>query len=574
MLKKSLGWLEPFFAGMFLPILVFASLPVAILLVNFDEFTLATFQGFYQVAGEVVLAVALINALLLALLKERRYSRIVRFFSFLAASIIFSVILASVDVVNIWTDVLAVVVAIVIATAVPWPVLKRFSSAVAVTLLTFSLFNFLPALKEKEVATARRQLAAKREAEERRRKIAEREAAEKLAQAERLAKVKTPFELAREKASRLEAQKGNVYHIILDGFQSEAFHYLLRAERGRPLEDFVFYRDFQSGQPYTEYALSSLFFGRWYTWNQTYWKDGWCKSLEQQGITLWGYVFKGEVRPECFHYYRTTDDIPMAHQPLDAEKARREEEEAERARVADANGGSFSVSKLVDIAFQRAIPPTVTRMLSGGGTSGFDDIGFSLSGELGKPVVTRFHFGYLTLQNWKQMLREEAERPAHGQYVFQHQVIPHTPYVFDREGNLQLPPKKGLGAYMDMADFSISLVADFVAELKKQGKYDDALIIVHGDHGFGWKQEDFEEWLVNPAVAINRVSMHEDYHPGRRVFSSDDIDAKSSALLLVKFRASAGSVASGYRCKTAAGKHWPDHSRFLWLQYTELRNSS
>ncbi len=86
----------------------------------------------------------------------------------------------------------------------------------------------------------------------------------------------------------------------------------------------------------------------------------------------------------------------------------------------------------------------------------------------------------------RALRREEAGRSPDGRYVYAHAALPHTPFVLDarcryvgkRSGNAR-------GRYLDQAECAVRLVAEFLGELRRLGRYDGATIVLHADTGHG-----------------------------------------------------------------------------------------
>jgi hypothetical protein len=78
----------------------------------------------------------------------------------------------------------------------------------------------------------------------------------------------------------------------------------------------------------------------------------------------------------------------------------------------------------------------------------------------------------------EELIKDERQRPRYGQYVWAHLYLPHGPYNLNRNCEYQLN-----AGYTEQALCSIKLMHDFISELKREGKYDSAMIIFHADHG-------------------------------------------------------------------------------------------
>lgn len=93
--------------------------------------------------------------------------------------------------------------------------------------------------------------------------------------------------------------------------------------------------------------------------------------------------------------------------------------------------------------------------------------------------------GRLTLRSAQKWLDAQAGKPF---FFFLHLYEPHTPYT---------PPEPFFSRYRNHYDGEIAyadaIVGDLIAELKKNGDYDNALIILLSDHGEGLNEHGEEE---------------------------------------------------------------------------------
>jgi len=82
------------------------------------------------------------------------------------------------------------------------------------------------------------------------------------------------------------------------------------------------------------------------------------------------------------------------------------------------------------------------------------------------------------------MIADEAERPARGQYVNGHFLLPHLPSVLSAECEYQ--PKRHVRSHVTLVAQSMCTVTkltEFVGALRRLGRFQDAMIIIHADHG-------------------------------------------------------------------------------------------
>lgn len=277
------------------------------------------------------------------------------------------------------------------------------------------------------------------------------------------------------------AARGNVYHIVLDAFQREAFTVLTAADPSLHPPGFAAVPQFVSQYDMTLYSLASALSGRDYvegerlsTWVAEAPTDGFWADLHAAGIGV--HLYPRNKR-QC---------VPWAAS-------------CAFGKSASTEAGIFSTERIfVDLWFVNLVPRSVRRLL----TRGLQDldvpvptrttVGFSLTSALfGLPDTSlgpvRFEdypaHGLLTM---RQMLADEAARPGTGQYVFLHVILPHSPYVLDADCGYHAggaPASSELQAYMAQAACGLRLVREMANTLKELGRFDDALILVHSDHG-------------------------------------------------------------------------------------------
>lgn len=70
-----------------------------------------------------------------------------------------------------------------------------------------------------------------------------------------------------------------------------------------------------------------------------------------------------------------------------------------------------------------------------------------------------------------------------NKFFFIHHLIPHSPTVFDKDGNVLDVPASDIAGYFEETEFSLKINLPIIERLQQLGLYDDALIIIVGDHG-------------------------------------------------------------------------------------------
>lgn len=292
---------------------------------------------------------------------------------------------------------------------------------------------------------------------------------------------------------------GNIYHVLLDGFQAEAYEMLRADDPTVELPGFTYYADFHGSYWLTTFSLSSLLTGRLVREGESVSQfqdeailDGMWRALAESGINIWLYP------------YYTAHCAPYAVKCSAAARA----EARRRGIPGAAAAGSHPAfltgeeSWLLDRAAFLLEPRTVqlltarpphgppvplvhralllhTQTVSLTSLLRLRPPGTSIEEQVPAAAMVR-----ATRVNFGQMLLDEAQRPARGQYVFLHLITPHFPYLYDADCN-RLAEEAPVEAqsYLAQAHCALRLIETLTHVLARLGRLDDALIVVHGDHG-------------------------------------------------------------------------------------------
>ncbi len=321
---------------------------------------------------------------------------------------------------------------------------------------------------------------------------------------------------------------GNVYHIILDEFQSDAYNYIINKDKNFMLDGFVYYKDFHTNYGLTYLSLPNIFTGKVYSegmsyrdWQKNYISNGFLSGLTQNGVGVSYYAELYEESKLPFIVFMRSAQL-------------RE----------NASWAFYS-----DLLFRRLLPYTLLGVLDKFGhdeTVSVDPksgtYGFSLTNFWGFMGAQVQNEGSLAL--FEKMLEHETHLPSSGRYVFCHLMIPHKPYLFDKNGN-PLTPGNNFANYLKQVEFTINTIKRFINVLKKLNRFDDSLIILQGDHGSYWKSTYFKN-----AQKYNTEEMryfYQDKNKDLSKLSNVEIESASSALLLIKPPLSTGFLVSDAR---------------------------
>lgn len=362
------------------------------------------------------------------------------------------------------------------------------------------------------------------------------------------------------RAAPAAPRAGNVYHVLLDAFQREAYAVLVDRDPDLRLADFHYYRRFSSTFGYTYYSVPQMLASRDYApdtsiaaWRRGAFRDGLWARLAAQGVDVHLYPYhEGYCRQTAgLTASCVAPDLPEPEWLPDDGAGDGED----RVHLA----GTSSQRVTVDLWFLSLLPRSVRHLLTAP-VPGLEDSGelppdlallsFSITDAVaprraspgGRPVkwIPFDHRAAYSVQQWRRLLEDEAARPAHGQYVFIHAAIPHHPYVLDSECAYQGVVRSDVTQYLAQATCGLRMVHALVDRLKALGRYDDALIVVHSDHGmqpymqtrFRAEYADF----IAPELLASPGNLPGNLRPSKTgPFAPRTAALRSAALLLVKY---------------------------------------
>jgi len=276
---------------------------------------------------------------------------------------------------------------------------------------------------------------------------------------------------------------GNVYHILLDDYLGESFAYSTGADAAKRFPGFTYFTRFNTNFPRTSSSEPALIEGRLPTpgmsiekWPANALRNGFWKDLAAAKVGVWVYPYARWMCPDYGVKCLSSFDIERDAQTAVTRRA------------------------IIDLWALRLLPGSVRRSLgaraaSARGVAGEATAGYSTTSALdrifgrggvpGVPsgAVSALPTQYFNLKLFDQLLADEAQRPARGQYVYYHALIPHPPYIMNERCEYvanATPAPTFYWAQVGCANFMIERLA---RELARLGRLDDSLIIVHADHG-------------------------------------------------------------------------------------------
>jgi hypothetical protein len=517
--SQRLSWATPA-AAAFTPTVIFVSVPNNVILRN-----LADLPYCPRVVGMFLLGFAaswMVSFVIMALAARSRFCRLLSRAGLVAGAcvLVWDVAgSATQGAVHSLPLALLIDVAVVAATAVAvsqprLSTLSQFFGVVALVLLAQGVATHVHAL------TAYRQRLRDRSAEARARI------------AEATGRATTSFD-------------GNIYHIILDGFQTEAYEILAARNPAWRFDGFTYYPRFKANYFFTEYSIPELMTGRLYGPGETF--SEWLEEAKTAGMlaVLASHGFELTLYP---------------HQQIDCSPL---------ARSCNSNVAAFWAGDrlsaevtVIDLWFVGLLPRSLDSILAHGWTAEIPSVApsagvvrdvstrdiFSLTHALlpagrNAPVSFSDQLVIASVANFHKAIAEESMRPGAGQYVFIHPMLPHAPTVMDANCNYKGPgtdphPTEQYSAsviarsYLDQAQCGLHLVQELTDQLKNLHRFDQSLIIVQADHGMD--PIDAPGFLDLYPETVHVEWGADDDNAGGFAQSSF-IGRRSHALLLVKF---------------------------------------
>lgn len=343
--------------------------------------------------------------------------------------------------------------------------------------------------------------------------------------------------------------KGNVYHILLDEMQSDAARiYLTEGKNAEKYKGFTFFQNNTSNYlcthaSFPSYTTSTFYEGGSFeNWFKGVYKErGLFKALYEKGYQIHIYAYSYDWKVPFATEFRTLDDIY---------------EDVTKLKYGEFR--DFTV-----ILFARIMPNFLTNEALALGRRISKHVFLKISRTVRPRNNTYVPVAYAegkepfsSVLAFKRLIETEKNRPANGQYIYIHCVLPHPPYVYGREGDYNLKYREtGVNGYYGQVQYAFKLVETFINELKALGRYDDSTIIVHGDtghskEGFFFKKEGklsgtLDKEHMNAGLPRMGAFFKERNHEESRTFAiffQDHILSRTCALLMIKPAHSAGPL--------------------------------
>jgi hypothetical protein len=272
------------------------------------------------------------------------------------------------------------------------------------------------------------------------------------------------------------SEKQNVFHIVLDAFQSDVFREIVTADRpsfDRTFSGFVFFGDHAGGFPTTILSLPAMLTGDVYR-NQEPRRQHIGKVFKQGSLlsALRSHGYQVDVISEL-----VLEDDPAATNYR-----------VPRPYVSHDDYTRFSAWQLADLALFRHAPHVLKSAI-------YNDQHWRLQKVFGQAAssdpLTRQHApvnGQAILDEFTRRMAAVRKQPV---YKFLHVGIPHWPVVLNADCQFIGDTPVTRAAYREQARCAVARVSRFLDRLRALRLYDDSLIVVSSDHGFALAPRGF-----------------------------------------------------------------------------------
>ncbi|RMD86862.1 MAG: hypothetical protein D6808_02480 [Candidatus Dadabacteria bacterium] len=335
-------------------------------------------------------------------------------------------------------------------------------------------------------------------------------------------------EIERHMSSTPNSTLPNIYHIVLDELQSDAaLLYLSNKKKEAFFNGFTAYPLNISNYLYTAASFPSYITGTLYSetsgvtlsqWKHSYKEKGLWKDLSGLGYEITAYTPRASWDNRYLSHFYSLDSV------LSREKA-----------IATLYYRDF-----VRLWFARIMPNFLTTEALRYG----DKLGLKVLNALNSKVsfpdsVASGREPYSSVLMLKEITKNEASRPPHGQYLYAHAVIPHGPYIFDKNCTYRKDLwQSATKSYYGQVECAFSLVERFLLKLKELGRYDSSIIVIHADTGHGHKGYIWKKGNAIIGSAIKMRKEHPEriryYNNNKSRWTRNQLNARVMAFLMLK----------------------------------------
>jgi len=251
------------------------------------------------------------------------------------------------------------------------------------------------------------------------------------------------------------ADGGNVYHITFDSYNGPIFwESLEKMNLAGEFDGFTFFEKTRANYIRTEVSIPSYMTGSFYEendsleeWQVQHESSGIVKNVYDAGYKVSMYTPDSSWIHQKASHFKVYEDVLMQH-------------------------SLSSFCHFADLWLLRVIPNFLQQEVYWEGKGVFTRW-FVKEDILAAQNVRVFG----SVELLRHLINDEADRSDHGQYVYAHLYIPHSPYIMTRD--CIFSPDSN---YDEQALCATRLMAELISGLKELGRYHESTIIIQSDH--------------------------------------------------------------------------------------------
>jgi hypothetical protein len=298
----------------------------------------------------------------------------------------------------------------------------------------------------------------------------------------------------------------NIYHIILDGFGTDLFERTLTPRLRAKLGGFQYFSDNITGYAGTYVSVPSIFYGNLYSSELSPMEYMNAAFMSKTSLLHW--LKEAGYDTRAFLTFSLCEGAKKAFRLV-----RLHSQYAEPGFRVDLSGEFRTLwlyAHFPDLLVRALVPERAIDQLKRGRVL---------------PKVHPVH-SYASFQRY---LRDEERMPPHNRYTFLHLMIPHSPFVLRPDGSFGPLLKDGSlpeTSSMDQGRCATNMIVQFTDVLKRLGRFDDSLVLIHADHGNWWVGEPGQVKKIRLAHALMLLKL-----PGRDASTAFEVRDEETHLI-------------------------------------------
>jgi len=310
--------------------------------------------------------------------------------------------------------------------------------------------------------------------------------------------------------------KPDIFHLMYDTYQTVEHQFTTRGSGSvTPYDDFVFFPNNLANYNFTELVIPASFSGTLYTpgkeiadWKRASNSGGLLQNLKKAGY---------HIQAHSYHpYYFTSPLCDLERHTVDVMA-----DVESKAGIVPHVG--FLRSSFFELMVLRCLPTAGSNVVWARRNE-------RLAVNHGLPPRTAS--AYYCAIKFREVLEQVKSTPAGGHYYFLHLIIPHSPFVLDRDGNYL---GGDVGTHYNQSLFADRLTTELIKQLKRLGRYDDSLIMIQADTG-EYFQPDVNQQHLEKGELTSYVTPR--WKDGEMLYA-DEVDGRQSTVWPVENRADA-----------------------------------